>query len=70
MKFEVGKRYNEDGGVCYEIVRRTAKRITYVQVQHAGRYNECKSEPKTVAIKAWQKGEVFFTTYGSEVTSY
>ena len=37
--FEAGKRYGEHA-VVFEIVKRTAKTITYAAVQHAGRYNE------------------------------
>lgn len=71
-KFEIGKRYEaESGGVlCCEVIKRTAKRVTYVIVQHAGRYNECKSEPKTANIKNWEKGEVFFTPRGTTYTAF
>ena len=34
--FEAGKRYGEHA-VVFEIVKRTAKTITYAAVQHAGR---------------------------------
>ena len=43
--FEVGKRYT-DGSAIFEIVARTAKTIKFVRVQHAGRFNERKSEEK------------------------
>lgn len=69
-KFEIGKRYEAESGSVsvFEIVKRTAKRVTFVEVQHAGRYNERKSEPKTVAIKSWTNGEeVFFTKNGATV---
>ena len=70
-KFEVGKRYKAMSGsvLPFEIVARTAKRITYVTVQHAGRYNESKSEPKTATIKTWQNSEVFYTAYGATVAA-
>lgn len=38
-KFEVGKRYYNNG-ITYEIVKRTATRVTYKKIQHAGRFNE------------------------------
>lgn len=57
--FEVGKRYGEHA-VVFEIVKRTAKTITYAAVQHAGRYNERKEEPKTVKVRNWDGREVFF----------
>lgn len=50
--FEAGKRYGEHA-VVFEIVKRTAKTITYAAVQHAGRYNERKEEPKTVKVRNW-----------------
>ena len=72
MKFEVGKRYEALSGsvLLFEIVARTAKRITYVEVDHAGRYNERKGEPKTAAIKNWAKGEVFITPRGATVAAF
>lgn len=71
-KFEVGKRYEAMSGsvLPFEIVARTAKRITYVEVDHAGRYNERKSEPKTATIKNWQSGEVFITPRGATVAAF
>lgn len=71
-KFEVGKRYEALSGsvLPFEIIKRTAKKITFVTVQHAGKYNESKSEPKTATIKNWQSGEVFMTTNGVTVESY
>lgn len=62
MKFEINKRYKAMSGSVdtFEIIKRTEKRITFVKVQHAGRYNERKSEPKTTTIKNWDQGEVFF----------
>ena len=71
-EFEVGKRHEALSGsvLPFEIIKRTAKRITFVTVQHAGRYNESKSEPKTATIKNWQSGEVFITTNGATVAAY
>ena len=71
-EFEVGKRYEALSGsvLPFEIIKRTAKRITFVTVQHVGKYNESKSEPKTATIKNWQSGEVFMTTNGVTVASY
>ncbi len=62
-KFEVGKRYSESNAVKFEIVKRTAKTITYVQILHAGRFNETKSEPKRTKIHNWEDREVFFTSH-------
>ena len=43
--FEVGKRYGEHA-VVFEIVKRTAKTITYAAAQHAGRYNDSESKKR------------------------
>ena len=60
--FAVGKRYT-DGSAVFEIVARTAKTIKFVRVQHAGRYNERKSEEKKANIQIWDKREVFCNHY-------
>ena len=61
--FKVGKRYGEHA-VVFEIVKRTAKTITYAEIHHAGRYNESRREEKRVKIQDWGDREVFFA--GSE----
>lgn len=61
--FEQGKRYGENA-VVFEVVKRTAKTVTYVAVQHAGKSNERQSEAKTAKIRDWGDREVFFA--GSE----
>lgn len=72
FNFEVGKRYEAMSGspLVFEVVKRTTKRITYVEIQHEGRYNEYKSEPKTASVKMWEKGEVFYTSYGATVAAF
>lgn len=58
-KFEVGNYYTrleddnniECANIVYKVVKRTAKTITIIEIQHFGRYNESKSEPKTIRIK-------------------
>ena len=62
-KFEAGKRYGENA-VIFEIIKRTAKTITYAAIQHPGRYNEKQGEAKTAKIRDWGDREVFFA--GSE----
>ena len=74
-KFEVGNYYTrlendnnvENASVVYEVVKRTAKTITIVEIQHFGRYNESKSEPKTLRIKdrEWNGSE--FVTNGERL---
>ena len=58
-KFEVGNRYYESG-LTFEITGRTEKTIKFVEVQHAGRFNERKSEEKKRKIFNWDTREVFF----------
>ena len=58
-KFEVGKRY-EGGSKVFEITARTEKTIKFVEVQHANRANERKSEEKKAKINIWDNREVFF----------
>lgn len=51
IKFEVGKIY-KDKSVAFEVVKRTAKTVTIVQIHHYGRWNEKKGsveEKKKVA---------------------
>ena len=58
-KFEVGKRYYESG-LNFEIVKRTAKTVTYKAIQHAGRINERVVKEDTAKIKDWETREVIF----------
>ena len=51
-KFEVGKRYYESG-LTFEIVKRTAKTVTYKAIQHAGSCNERVVKEATTKIKDW-----------------
>ena len=60
--FEVGKRYN-DGAMVFEITARTEKTIKVITIQHAGRFNERKSEEKKARINKWENREVFFYNY-------
>lgn len=62
-QFEAGKRYGENA-VVFEIIKRTAKTITFAAIQHPGRYNEKRSETKTARVQDWGDREVFFA--GSE----
>ncbi len=71
-KFEVGKVYEGFCGsvVKYEIVKRTAKTVTYVEVYHHGRYNEYKGREKTKRVKTWTNGEeVMFLATGETVVA-
>lgn len=60
-KFEVGKIYGEHS-VKFEIIRRTAKTVTYRKIQHLWRYNERKSEEIKAKIKEWGDCEVIFSS--------
>ena len=57
--FEIGKRYYESG-ITFEIVKRTAKTVTYNALQHAGRDNERILKTATAKIHNWKAREVFF----------
>ena len=56
-KFEINKKYYESG-LTFLVTGRTAKTIKYVELQHAGRFNEKRSEEKKAAIKNWDDREV------------
>ena len=58
-KFEVGKRYYESG-LTFEIVKRTARTVTYKAIQHAGRFNERVVKEATTKIRDWETREVIF----------
>ena len=62
--FEVGKRYN-DGAATFEIVKRTAKFVTYVYIHHPGRCNEKRGEEKRTKIYQCpgHECEVFATSH-------
>ena len=59
-KFEVGKMYGEHA-VKFEIVGRTDKTVSFVKVQHAGRFNDRKSEVRKQKVFDWETREVFFS---------
>lgn len=59
-KFEVGKRYYESG-ITFEIVKRTAKTVTYRVLQHAGKNNERVTKEATAKIQNWETREVFLS---------
>lgn len=61
-KFEVGKTYTENDVLVFEIVKRTAKFVTYVEIQKYGKYNEIREEPKRTKIHDWDTREVFFAS--------
>lgn len=45
IKFEIGKVYGTDANV-YEVIKKTAKTITYQEIAHYGRSNEKRYEKK------------------------
>ena len=55
--FEVGKIYGEDA-VKYEVVKRTKKTVTVVEVHHFGKFNEKRRNERTVKISNWNGREV------------
>lgn len=58
-KFEVGKRYKEDG-VTFEVLSRTAKTVKMALIQHAGRPNEKITSTKNTKINNWDTEEIAF----------
>ncbi len=48
-RFEIGQRIDK-GGVVFEITGRTKKTVKFVEIQHAGRFNERRSEEKKKKI--------------------
>lgn len=56
-RFEVNSAYYESG-VTFLITGRTEKFVKYVEVQHAGRFNERRSEEKRATLKIWNDREV------------
>lgn len=60
-RFEIGNKYSNDNGVTvYEIIKRTAKFVTYNEILHYGRSNEKIATTKKAGIKEWDSREVFF----------
>lgn len=67
-KFEIGKRYKSSNNTVFEVIKRTAKRVTFVTVYHSGNYNEHKGEEHyTKTIKNWAFGEIVFFDSGDAV---
>lgn len=54
--FEVGKIYGEDA-VKYEVVKRTKKTATIVEVHHFGKFNESRRNERKVKISDWNGKE-------------
>lgn len=58
IKFEVGKVYGTDANV-YEVIKKTAKTITYQEIAHYGRSNEKRYGVKRTKLLDWDTREVF-----------
>ena len=61
-RFEVNSSYYESG-LTFLITGRTEKVVKYVEVQHAGRFNEKRSEEKKAKIQNWNGNEIFLVGY-------
>ena len=57
-KFEIGERYYESG-VTYEIIKKTAKTVTYKAIQHAGKSNERVLEQQSCRSGAKKRSFVY-----------
>lgn len=64
IKFEIGKVYGIDANV-YEVIKKTAKTITYQEIAHYGRSNEKRYEPKRAKLFNWDTREVFSCKWSS-----
>lgn len=53
-KFEVGERYRI-GGIAVEIVGRSARYVTYRNIQHVGKFNEKEEKKKGKNKRAFRK---------------
>lgn len=62
--FEVGKIYGEDS-VKYEVVARTKKTATIVEVHHFGKFNEKRKNERKVKISDWNGKEALL--FGSRI---
>lgn len=56
-KFEVNSSYYESG-LTFLITGRTEKAVKYVEVQHAGRFNERRSKEKRATLRIWNDKEI------------
>lgn len=67
IKFEIGKIY-KDKSVAFEVVKRTAKTVTIVQLHHFGRWNEKRGteEKKKVTNYLHDNIEVL-SSYGHDI---
>lgn len=67
-KFEIGKRYKSTNNTVFEVIKRTAKRVTFATVYHLGNRNEHKGDERyTKTIKNWAFGEIVFFDSGEAV---
>jgi hypothetical protein len=55
--FEVGERYAGWFGV-YEVIKKTAKFVTFQHIQHPGNWNEKREDKYTAKIRDWGTREV------------
>jgi hypothetical protein len=58
-KFEVGYIYGEHAQK-FEVIKRTAKFLTIVSVQHIGHTNECRFDERRIKIAPWGNEEAIF----------
>ncbi len=61
-RFEVGKRYYENS-TTIEIIKRTAKTVTFAKIIHAGRHNEKVRDIKRAKIHEHTSTEWVATPY-------
>lgn len=59
-EFKAGNKYDV-GGTTFEIMKRTKKFVLYIEIQHAGKFNERKSEEKRTKIYNHKDCEYFYS---------
>jgi hypothetical protein len=66
--FEVGKIYRSDLYTVCEVLKRTAKTITFQKIRHIGNFNEAREEITRAKLKQAPRGEYFYIgTNGEQV---
>ena len=64
--FEVGKIYKSNLYTVCEVLKRTAKTITFQKIKHIGNFNESRGEIVKAKLKQAPRGEYFYIGNNSE----
>ncbi|MCM1524633.1 MAG: hypothetical protein NC120_09275 [Ruminococcus sp.] len=71
-KFEIGARYhiNESSCIVYEVLKRTAKRVTLQRIEKPNSPYEHKGDVITKAITEWAQGETVIFSNGLQIWTW